>query len=100
MKSQLLPLACVIALQGCMTTRSDEIAEGRATLIPNTVSVEPFVYDYKVLWERNMRSLPATGIIEMKGKRVSLQTMATDCQKGTGSLKSLDELFTSAPIAG
>lgn len=70
-------LLAVCVLAGCVAPPRSEIAAGHATLIPNTVSVETFGYNYKL-----------TGIVDLKGERVGMQTMATDCAKGTGSLRS------------
>lgn len=79
-KRSRLPLIVAVAvLHGCATTPRDEIARGRAQLIPDSVSIEPWGLNYKV-----------KGVVELKGARVGLQTWATDCQKGKGSLKSTD----------
>ena len=78
-RSRLLLIAAVAVLHGCATTPRDQIAAGRARLIPDSVTIEPWGLNYKV-----------KGVVELKGERVGLQTWATDCQKGKGSLKSTD----------
>jgi hypothetical protein len=83
----LLLIAAVAVLHGCATNPRDEIAAGRARLIPDSVSIEPWGLNYKV-----------KGVVELKGARVGVQTWATDCQKGKGSLKSTD--FVSSAWSG
>jgi hypothetical protein len=75
----------VSALWGCATPRS-EIAAGQATLIPNSVSANPFGLNYKL-----------SGIVDLKGRRISFWTWATDCSKGTGALESTVNYVLDVP---
>lgn len=74
----ILALLAALVLVGCgHLVPRQEIDSGRAELIPGSVFVSSFGQDFKV-----------HGIVQVKGTRLGLETFATDCVRGIGSLRS------------
>ena len=76
---QCLLLASAVALGGCAPSMTNQIRNGKATLVKSTVSVENFGANYKI-----------TGLVSAGDQRTSLSTYATDCQRGYGTLTNYE----------